>query len=109
MHLIFDVVTTLLADHPSSIRETIRVRFQSFGASSFDIEIFSYLTARNWDEFLRLQEELLLQIREVVQSAKAQLAIPAQTTYLVLSHLWIHPPHRHRSNIAGTPRKRSAR
>ena len=85
MHSILDGVTRLLADHPSSVRETIRVRFQSFGASSFDVEIFSYLAARDWNEFLRMQEQLLLQIREVVQSAEAHLAIPAQTTYLIVS------------------------
>jgi MscS family membrane protein len=82
---ILDGVTRLLEGHPSSIREPVRVRFQCFGVSSFEVEIFSYLAARDWDEFLRLQEELLLQIREVVHNAKAQPAIPAQTTYLIVS------------------------
>jgi len=85
MRSILESVTNLLTSHPSALREPIRVRFHCFGTSSFDVEIFSYLTAPNWDEFLRLQEELLLQIREVVQNAKAQLAIPAHATYLISS------------------------
>lgn len=85
MRAVLDGVTRLLVQHPLSRRDSIRVRFLCFGVSSLDVEVFAYLGARDWEHFLELQEQLLLEIMEIVQSAGTRLALPAQTTYLNVS------------------------
>jgi len=75
-------VRKLLAEHPSVDLASVRVRFLRFGSFSLDVDIFSYLFARDWDDFLRIQEELLLAIMETVELAEAEIALPSQTTYL---------------------------
>src|SRR5438270_12884534 len=57
-------LTNLLEQRPSVQESSVRVRFLGFGASSLDVEISAYLSARDWNDFLRLQEELLLEVMD---------------------------------------------
>jgi small-conductance mechanosensitive channel len=67
----------------SAVEESsARVRFLGFGESSLDSEIFAYVYARDWPDFLRLQEELLLQVMDLVEAAGARIALPSRITYL---------------------------
>ena len=70
-----------LAEHPAVERESIRVRFLGFGATSMDIEVYAYVLARDWNEFLEIQEGLLLRAMDIVARAGARIAIPSQITY----------------------------
>ena len=72
----------LLASHQSVRLENQRVRFHRVAQYSLDIEIFAYVHARDWDEFLQVQEQLLFGLTEVVERAGTALALPAQTTYV---------------------------
>ena len=65
-----------------SIRITVRVRFVRFGASSLDVDIFAYVFAPDWNNFLEIQEELLFGIMDIVQKAGAEIAFPSQSLYL---------------------------
>ena len=71
-----------MLDEHSSVEPEARVRFIRIGAFSFDLEVFAYVYARDWNEFLRFQEELLLGITDLVERAGTSLAIPAQATYV---------------------------
>jgi MscS family membrane protein len=71
----------LLLDHPK-IERTPRVRFLAIGPQSLDVEIFSYVLTPNFDEFLILQEELLLNLLEIIAEEGAALALPTQLTVL---------------------------
>ena len=55
---------------------------------SLDIEIFAYVQARDWDEFLQVQEQLLFGLTEVVERAGTALALPSQTTYVGKLGAW---------------------
>lgn len=72
----------LLSGNPRIETTSVRVRFLGIGASSLSVEIFAYVFAIDWSHFLELQEELLLNIIEIIQQAGAEIALPAQTTYL---------------------------
>jgi MscS family membrane protein len=85
MRAILDGVKTHLAQDTRVERGTVRVRFITFGASSLDVEIFAYIFARDWPQFLEIQQELLLDIMENVQRAGASMALPSQTVYLARS------------------------
>jgi len=61
---------------------SVRVRFLSFGPSSLDVEIFAYIFARDWNQFLEIQEELLLRTMECVESAGVQIALPSRIIFM---------------------------
>ena len=45
-------------------RDDQRVRLHRVGPYSFDIEVFAYVPARDWNEFLQVQEQLLFGVTE---------------------------------------------
>jgi MscS family membrane protein len=58
---------------------SVRVRFLRFSPSSLDIEIFAYVLARDLNQFLKIQEFLLLRILDCIESSGVQFAFPLQT------------------------------
>ena len=79
---VLDGCRQLLASHPSVLREDQRVRFHRVAPYSFDVEIFAYVAAQDWNEFLQIQEQLLFGVTEAVERAGTALALPSQTTYV---------------------------
>ncbi len=75
-------LTNLLLEYPSIDKTSVRVRFLGFGESWLDVEIFAYVNALDWPDFLRIQEELLLQLMDLVQAGGGRIALPSQITYL---------------------------
>lgn len=73
----------LLVQHRSVELDSVRVRFIRLGPFSQDIEIFAYVFALDWNQFLEIQEQLLLHVLDIVEKAGAVIAFPSQTTYLV--------------------------
>ncbi len=82
MRSVLEGVRRLLADNACVKQDSTRVRFSGIGASSLDIDIFSHVFASDTPDFLRIQEELLFQIMEIIQAAGAALALPLQAVYL---------------------------
>jgi MscS family membrane protein len=82
MRCTLDGIKTYLEQNPRVERKSARVRFISFGPSSLDVEIFAYIFADDWPQFLETQQQLLLAIMDNVQRAGASIAIPSQTLYL---------------------------
>jgi len=79
---VLEGIRELLRQHPRVEPGSVRAHFLRFGAASLDIEVFAYLTARDFAHFMELQEDLLLQILRIVEAAGAQIAFPSQTMYL---------------------------
>jgi MscS family membrane protein len=82
LRTVMDGIKGLLEEHPLVEVDTVRVRFIRMGSFSLDIDVFAYVKARDWNEFLAIQEGLLFAVTEIVTEAGATVAIPAQTTYL---------------------------
>lgn len=76
-------VTRTLAEHPKVETGPVPVRFVGIGTYSLDLEVFAYIATNNGDEFLRIQQELLLRILEEVEAAGTALALPTQAYYSV--------------------------
>lgn len=72
----------LLDEHPKVLPDPSRVRFVGLGASSLDVEVFAYVDTADFNEYLAVQEELLLRMIEIVHAAGSDLAFPSQTLYL---------------------------
>ena len=71
----------VLYKHPKVYEDPARIRFIGFGAHSLDLEIFAYLDARSYDEFLEIREDLMLRMMEVVDRSGTDFAFPSQTIY----------------------------
>jgi MscS family membrane protein len=71
----------LLGADPRVDPEPARVRFVGFGSHGLDLELFAYIRTRNFDEFLEIREELLLQIMDAVAASGTGFAFPSQTLY----------------------------
>ena len=59
------------------------MRFLRLGPSSLDVEIFAYVLAADWNQFLKIQENILLRIMESIESSGVQFAIPSQSLLVI--------------------------
>lgn len=57
------------------------MRFVGVGAYSLDVEVVAYMTTSDYDEFLEIQQELLLQMLRAVEQAGTALAVPLQESF----------------------------
>ena len=60
----------------------MQVRIDKFGESSIDLLIYCFTNTNVWVDFLRIKEDLLLKIKEVVEESGARFALPASSVYI---------------------------
>lgn len=82
LRLVLVRLRELLIRHPKVAIEPARVRFVGYGAFSLDLDIFAYVTTRDFSEFLAVQEDINLRIKDIVETIGAGFAFPSQTLYL---------------------------
>ncbi len=82
LRLVMAGVRNLLSEHRSVDSLSVRVRFVRLGTCSLDVDIFAYVFAREWNDFLDIQEELLLGVMDIIDKAGTRIAFPSQTLYL---------------------------
>jgi MscS family membrane protein len=78
---VLEAIAHILTSHPNVETGKLPVRFIGVGAYSLDIEVFAYITTADFDTFLKIQQELLLQIMDAVVAAGTALALPTQVLY----------------------------
>jgi MscS family membrane protein len=79
---ILERVREMLLAHPRVVPDPARIRFLGFGAYSLDLEVFAYVDATDYGEFLAVAEDLNLRIMKIVEENGASFAFPSQTLYL---------------------------
>ncbi len=75
-------IRRMLYAHPKVENEPARVRFVNFGDSSLDIDIFAYVAATDFSEYLGIAEDLNLRIMDIVAASGSSFAFPSTTTYV---------------------------
>jgi MscS family membrane protein len=70
----------ILTDHAGVEVGKLPVRFVNVGAYSLDVEVNAYATTSDYEEFLGVQQDLLLQMLRAVEAAGTGLAVPLQET-----------------------------
>jgi MscS family membrane protein len=58
---------------------TIRTRLIRFGDASLEVEAFAYVLTRDGEVFLKIQENLLLRIIDIVEASGTAVALPSGT------------------------------
>ena len=71
----------ILKTHPKVEAGTLPVRFVGVGPYSLDVEVVAYINTADYDEFLALQQELLLRMLQAVEKAGTGLAVPLQESF----------------------------
>jgi MscS family membrane protein len=68
--------------HPRIDKETVRVRFSGYGASSLNISIRVYALTREWNDFYAIKEDVLMRVTDIVSESGSGFAFPSQTLYM---------------------------
>lgn len=74
-------IRAMLYAHPKVDPAPARVRLVGLGSSSIDIEIWTYISTRDNDDFMEIREDLLLRIIDIVEKSGTGFAFPSQTLY----------------------------
>jgi MscS family membrane protein len=75
-------VRRLLYQHPKIETSTARARLADFSDSALSVEIFSFVSTRDYAEFTAIREDLMLRIMDIVTQAGTGFAFPSRTVYL---------------------------
>ena len=103
MRSALEAIRRLILEHARVEPHSVRVRFLGFGSSSLDVEVFAYIYAIDFADFLQIQEELLLRIMDAIQAAGTRIALPSQTTYMASGSQGTSVPETLRSMIRNRP------
>ena len=87
---VLEQLRQVLLRHGKVEEVSARVRLLKLGENAIEVEIYCYILVREYREFLAVQEELILQAMDVVESSGAAVAVPGQTT-MVTRDTWIDP------------------
>jgi len=71
----------ILTGHPRVETGKMPVRFIGVGPYSLDVEVIAYVTTSDYEEFVALQQELLLKMLQAVEHAGTALAVPLQESF----------------------------
>ena len=74
----------LLHAHPKTIHtadDPVRVRFVGYGDYALNIAVRVYVRTTGYNEFLAIQEDILLRFTEIVERAGTGFAFPSRTLY----------------------------
>jgi MscS family membrane protein len=82
MRYILVELRKILYAHPKVNPDPARVRFLGYGSDSLKVEIFAYIHAVDWNDFLGIQEDINLRIARVIEDSGSGFAFPSQTIYL---------------------------
>jgi MscS family membrane protein len=71
-------IETLLQNHERVVDSPLRARFKGFGTASLEIDVLSYISTSDFNEYLKFAEELNLGIMKLVQDAGAEFTLPVE-------------------------------
>jgi len=100
---LLDALRALLGNHPRLARDGVRVRLSALATSSLDVDVEAFVVTRELEDFLAVQEELLLRMIEIVAANGTGFAFPSQTLYLA-QDTGTAPPVRPRAGDGHDPR-----
>lgn len=103
MRLLLSELRELLQNHPQVDPDPARARFTAFGTSALNIELFAYILAGDYNEFLAVQEEIILSVTELVRHAGTGFALPSQTVYMAHDASLARPAAKHAAQHTESP------
>lgn len=74
-------IKEMLEKHPEVHKETIFVRFDSFGESGIEIFLYFFTITTNWAKYLEVKEDINFKIMEILEREGVALAFPSTSVY----------------------------
>jgi len=81
LRLVRAALREMLLAHPRVTDDPARVRAGDFGSYSLDVDIFAYVNTAEWNDYLAVQEDLIMRILGIIEEAGTALALPSRTLY----------------------------
>jgi len=75
-------IDAVLHEHERVINDDARVRLVRLGKDAIELEIFAYVSTREFVQYLEIAEEINLAIINAVAAAGTALAVPAHSLKL---------------------------
>ncbi len=72
----------ILRAHPKIWPDAVVVRLAAFGESSLDIEIMAWFQTKEWSEFQKIRQDVLLEFMQAIEGAGAAIAVPARNVQI---------------------------
>ena len=80
--IIQDVNNVLESNPDIDQTQKAKVYFKSFSASSCDFFIYAFTKTKDWEEFLRIKQDVLLKVAEIIEQHNAEIAYPTTTVLI---------------------------
>tara|TARA_Y100000768_G_scaffold384878_1_gene369804 strand:+ start:6113 stop:7180 length:1068 start_codon:yes stop_codon:yes gene_type:complete len=80
--IIEDVNKSLLENTDIDQTQKAKVYFKSFSASSCDFFIYAFTKTKDWEEFLKIKQSVLLDVADIISRHEAEIAYPTSTIYI---------------------------
>ena len=80
--IIQDVNNVLESNPDIDQTQKAKVYFKSFSASSCDFFIYAFTKTKDWEEFLRIKQDVLLKVAEIIEQHNAEIAYPTTTVFI---------------------------
>ncbi len=76
-------IRQMLVEHPGiSKNQALIVYFTEFGDSALNIFIYTFTNTANWEEYLKIKEDINLKIMDIVEKHGSSFAFPSQSIYI---------------------------
>lgn len=75
-------INYLLKNHEGIHPETILVNFDKYQENGFDIFLYFFTNTTNWEEFLKIKEEVNFEILDILDNESVSLALQSRKLYL---------------------------
>jgi MscS family membrane protein len=80
---IIEDVRSMLESHPDiDTEKTLIVNFDTFAASSLDFFIYTFTKTKEWIEYHKVKQDVLLKIIDIIDRHGAEIAFPTSTVHL---------------------------
>ena len=80
--IIQDVNSILESNIDIDQTQKAKVFFKSFSASSCDFFVYAFTITKDWEEFLRIKQDVLLKVAEIIEKHNAEIAYPTTTVFI---------------------------
>lgn len=75
-------IKNILRGHKEVHQDFFLVNFTDFGSSSLDIFVYYFTTTTVWPEYLRIRQEVNVEIMKLLERLGMEVAFPSRTVYL---------------------------
>jgi MscS family membrane protein len=79
---IIKTIDTFLNNHSMVLNDTVNVKFDGFGSSSLDIIVMYRINTSDFNEYLKIKEEVNFEIMSIFENEQVEFAFPSVSVYM---------------------------